>query len=92
MNGLGVDRHHESDARAARHGKTPLRSDLLPAPYDWGSLYFDEAQLVEIMSPGLVARTLNVAPTESGQVEISFATQAGANNEVRHQNAWSFAT
>jgi beta-glucanase (GH16 family) len=60
--------------------------------YDWGSIYFDEAQLVEIVPPVLIAPTLTATANESGQIEISFATQAGANYEVRYKNAWSDAT
>lgn len=55
--------------------------------YDWGSIYFDEAQLVEIIPPVLVSPTLTATLNEVGQIQIHFATQAGASYEVRYKNA-----
>jgi beta-glucanase (GH16 family) len=52
--------------------------------YDLGSIYFDEAQLTEIPLV-LIAPTLS-ATWNSGQIQLSFATQSGASYEVRYKN------
>lgn len=57
--------------------------------YDWGSIYFDEAQLVEVIPPALVAPTLTATLNAVGQIQIHFATQAGATYEVRYKTAVS---
>lgn len=50
--------------------------------YDWGSIYFDDAQLTEVVAPVLVAPTLTAALTGLGEIQISFLTQVGASYEV----------
>ncbi|HHY84727.1 MAG TPA: glycoside hydrolase family 16 protein [Verrucomicrobia bacterium] len=45
--------------------------------WDWGSIYFDEAQLQEIVRPRLSA-TL----TPAGEIEITFQTQEGVTYQV----------
>lgn len=50
--------------------------------YDWGSIYFDEANLEEIVPPVLVPPVLDAALNGAGEIEISFATQVGVNYQV----------
>lgn len=60
--------------------------------YDWGSIYFDDAQLVEVIAPVLVPPTLSAAINGSGNIQISFATQQGASYQVLYKNALSDST
>lgn len=53
--------------------------------YDWGSIYFDDAKLTEVIAPVLVAPNLSAALSGSGQIQISFPTQSGASYEVLYK-------
>ncbi len=62
--------------------------------YDWGSIYFDEARLEEIVPPVLVPPLLGAALNGAGEIEISFATQEGVNYQVLSkgeltENGWN---
>jgi hypothetical protein len=62
--------------------------------YDWGSIYFDEAKLEEIVPPVLVPPLLGAALNGAGEIEISFPTQAGVNYQVLSkgeltENGWN---
>ena len=50
--------------------------------YEWGSIYFDQAQLQEVQRPTLLA-----APSGSGDIQISFATQPGLSYQVIYKDA-----
>jgi len=54
--------------------------------YEVGSIYFDEAQLVEITPPEPVRPTLNATLTVGGDLEISFPTQSGVDYQVLYKN------
>jgi len=54
--------------------------------YDWGSIYFDEAQLVEIPAPVPVPPQLTAALNHLGDLEISFPTQPGLNYQVLYKH------
>ena len=57
--------------------------------YEVGSIYFDEAQLQEIM---LVPPVLSASLSGSGNIQISFATQQNVNYQVLYKNALSETT
>jgi beta-glucanase (GH16 family) len=54
--------------------------------YDWGSIYFDEAKLQEVVPPVLEPPMLSASLNESGNIEISFETQPGVNYRVLYKN------
>lgn len=56
--------------------------------YEWGSIYFDEAKLQEVVPP-LVAPVLNAMLNGSGDIQISFATQSGVSYQVLYKNELS---
>lgn len=72
---------------AAPAGTAKLRFEVTFSQtlYDWGSIYFDEAQLQPLSIPE--APTLLVGFNDPGQVWISFATQSGLNYQVLAKNA-----
>jgi beta-glucanase (GH16 family) len=53
--------------------------------YEWGSIYFDEAQLQEVVPP-LVPPTLNASLNGTGGIQISFATQLGVSYQVLYKS------
>lgn len=55
--------------------------------YDWGSIYFDDAQLQEVIPPVLVPPTLSASLNGFGNIQISFATQQGVSYQVLYKNA-----
>ncbi len=65
-------------------GTVKLRFDVTFSQtlYDWGSIYFDEAQLTEIVPPPPAPPMLDVTLNDEGVIEISFPTEAGANYQV----------
>lgn len=56
--------------------------------YEWGSIYFDEAQLQEVVPP-LVPPALNAMLNGLGDIQISFATQSGVSYQVFYKNELS---
>jgi beta-glucanase (GH16 family) len=50
--------------------------------YEWGSIYFDQALLQEVVRPVLSASLIN-----SDNIQISFSTQEGVNYQVLYKNA-----
>lgn len=67
-------------------GTTRLRFEvtLSQTLYDWGSIYFDEAVLTEIV---VVSPVLNAVPDGAGNIRITFATQPGVNYQVLGKHA-----
>ena len=57
--------------------------------YEWGSIYFDEAQLNQIQPPAIVPPVLQATLTEAGELQISFPTQSGVNYQVQYKSALS---
>lgn len=55
--------------------------------YEWGSIYFDEAQLQQLPPP--TPPTLLAGFNQPGQVRISFTTQSGWNYQVLAKGAWT---
>jgi len=56
--------------------------------YDWGSIYYDDAQLQEVA----VARPLlNAVLDGAGNIQLSFATQAGVSYQVLYKTQTSDA-
>ena len=51
--------------------------------YDWGSIYFDEAQLQEV---AVTRPLLNAFWDGTGNIQISFATQSGVSYQVRYKD------
>jgi beta-glucanase (GH16 family) len=58
------------------------------AVYDWGSIYYDDAQLQEVA----VTRPLLNAFWDGANIQISFATQQGVSYQVQYKNQISDAT
>ena len=52
--------------------------------YEWGSIYFDDAQLHEVARP-ILSASLNPATN----IQISFATQSGVNYQMLYKNQLS---
>jgi hypothetical protein len=59
------------------------------ALYEWGSIYFDEAVLNEIV---FTPPTLTAALTGPGNIQISFATQPSVNYRVLYKDALTDVT
>ncbi len=57
--------------------------------YDWGSIYFDDAQLQEV---AVTRPLLDALPDGAGNIQISFATQQGVSYQVQYKDQISDAT
>ncbi len=73
-------------------GTVKLRFDVTFSQtlYDWGSIYFDEAQLTEILAPSAPAMSAELI--SSGLIRISFPTQSGFSYRVCSKDELNDAT
>jgi hypothetical protein len=57
--------------------------------YEWGSIYYDDAQLQEV---AVMRPLLNALPDGAGNIQITFATQQAVNYQVQYKDQLSDAT